>query len=98
MKKLLIIGCLFLFGCEENYEKEYIPLTTIRNQKCLISAKQVVPQMEQINCDTISSWTGESFCISRISKTKTVEFGCRKFNDNSWYANDFKTVTFDIEE
>lgn len=94
MKKYLIVACLFVFGCSEMPEKD-VSLFSIRNEKCLMSAKQVISNAVEVNCNTVDQWNDISLCISRISKIKTVEFRCRKFDDGYWYADNFNTINYD---
>jgi hypothetical protein len=94
MKKYLIVACLFVFGCSKPPEKK-VSFVSIRNEKCLMSAKQVISNVVEVNCNTVDSLNGVSLCVSRISKIKTVEFRCRKFDDGSWYADNFNTINYD---
>ena len=52
MKKYLIVACLFVFGCSEMPEKD-VSLFSIRNEKCLMSAKQVISNAVEVNCNTV---------------------------------------------
>lgn len=98
MKKYLIAVCFLVLGCQETSENKGVSFVSYRNEKCLLSAKQVVPSMIEVQCNSTGSWSNVAFCASRLSKIQTVEFNCIRFDDGSWYASKFNTVSFDFKE
>lgn len=97
--KYLMILAFFVVGCAPQSPEKNEFVLRERSKRCLEAVSFTYPQIKFVQCESLEVLGNEAkntaTCYSRIGRTMTMKFLCKKLDDGSYWADgiDIKTIS-----